>query len=305
MTSPSTLSDFTVTLSLEPHHQAEQFRKRQTSPKKGKQIYLNTLAIYAARFYLECLGYEPDLAASDGLNPVQQLLLGTAALAVKGYGQLECVPVVGAVDEVEIAPELHQDRTGYIIVHLDDSLRSATLLGFVTQAAERIPLNELQPMDALSDLLSPTLLQQAGEQITQLSRWLQDLADEGWQTLDSIVASPALAFRNQVAEEDTSRDASIRRSKRISLNGQAITLTLGMLPLLENQTEIQVQVTAEQTYLPPQLKLSVLDANDQEVMQAEARATEAIQLKFMGHPGEEFSLRLTLQDSGFAEKFVI
>ncbi|MEM7797011.1 MAG: DUF1822 family protein, partial [Cyanobacteria bacterium P01_C01_bin.118] len=103
----TSLSDFTVTLTLEPHHQAEQFRKRQPSPQKARQVYLNTLAIYAARFYLECLGYEPDLAASDGLNPVQQMLLGTAALAVTGYGQLECVPVVGDSQEVAIAPELH------------------------------------------------------------------------------------------------------------------------------------------------------------------------------------------------------
>ena len=116
----TSLSDFTVPLTLEPHHQAEQFRKHQTSPQKAKQVYLNTLAIYATRFYLECLGYEPDLAASDGLNPVQQMLLGTSALAVKDYGQLECVPVVGGEMEVAIAPELHQDRLGYIAVHIDN-----------------------------------------------------------------------------------------------------------------------------------------------------------------------------------------
>ncbi|NEQ55635.1 MAG: DUF1822 family protein, partial [Leptolyngbya sp. SIO3F4] len=271
-TSP-TLSDFTVTLTLEPHHQAEQFRKHQTSPQKAKQVYLNTLAIYATRFYLECLGYEPDLAASDGLNPVQQMLLGTSALAVRDYGQLECLPVVGEATEVAIATELHQDRIGYVAVHLDDSLRTATLLGFVAEAADRVSLNQLQSMDNLSGLLTPSLGQQVSEQITQLNDWLQNLADEAWQTLDSFVNPATLAFRNQTTE---STDNIIARRKRISLNEYDLTLAVGLLPLSDSQTEIQVQVyaTEVQAYLPPQLKLSVLDTDNQEVMQAEARATE-------------------------------
>lgn len=300
------LSDFTVPLSLEPHHQAEQFRKHQTSPQKAKQVYLNTLAIYAARFYLECAGYEADLAASDGLNPVQQMLLGTSALAVKDYGQLECCPVLPGETEVAIAPELHQDRIGYIAVQLDESLRSATLLGFVTEAAERVSLSQLQPMDSLSDLLAPTLLQQAGEQITQLSNWLQNLADEGWQAIDNFANPPTLAFRNQTAEFAPAQGVT-GRSKQISLNDCDITLAVGLLPLSDSQTEIQVRVYAAQAqaYLPPQLKLSVLDDDNQEVMQAEARATEAIQLKFTGSPGEQFSLRLALQATSFAERFII
>lgn len=294
--------DFTVPLALEPHHQAEQFRQHQTSPQKAKQVYLNTLAIYATRFYLECLGYEPDLAASDGLNPVQQMLLGTAALAVKGYGQLECLPVLDGDTEVAIAPELHCDRSGYVVVHIDRSLRTATLLGFVVQAADRVSLSQLQPMEQLAGLFTPSLVQQASEQMVQLSRWLQDLADEGWQTLDSFVNPATLAFRNQAVESPENLTV---RAKRISLNEHTITLAVGLLPLADAQTEIQVQVYAAQTYLPPRLKLSVLDADNQEVMQAEARATESIQLKFTGSPGEQFSLKLALQNASVSERFEI
>ncbi|MEM7064444.1 MAG: DUF1822 family protein [Cyanobacteria bacterium P01_B01_bin.77] len=296
------LTDFTVPLTLEPHHQAEQFRKHQTSSQKAKQIYLNTLAIYATRFYLECLGYKPDLAASDGLNPLQQMLLGSSALAVKGCGQLECLPVVDGNMELEIAPELQCDRIGYVAVHIDNSLRTATLLGFVTEAADRVSLSQLQPMENLSGLFTPNLGQQASEQITQLSRWLQNLADEGWQTLDSLVNPATLAFRNQAIE---SPEPMTVRSKCISLNEHSITLAVGLLPLSDAQTEIQVQVYAAQTYLPPRLKLSVLDIDNQEVMQAEARATESIQLKFTGSPGEQFSLKLALQNASVSERFEI
>ncbi|NEZ63535.1 DUF1822 family protein [Leptolyngbyaceae cyanobacterium CCMR0082] len=305
-------SDFTVPLSLEPHHQAEQFRKNQSNPQKGKQIYLNTLAIYATRFYLECLGFEPDLDASDGLNPVQQMLLGTAGLAVADQGQLECCPVLPGETELTIAPEVSCDRIGYVAVQLDNNLRLATLLGFVSEATEPVPLAQLQPMEDLSQLLTPSMAQQrmqratqqASEQITQLSQWLQNLADDSWQALDSFVNPASLAFRNQTTGLG---EGVIGRCKRISLNDQDVTLALGLLPLSESSTEIQVQVycTQEQTYLPPQLQLSVLDADNQDVMQAEARATEAIQLKFTGSPGEQFSLRVALQNASFAETFII
>ncbi|MEM9483743.1 MAG: DUF1822 family protein [Cyanobacteria bacterium P01_F01_bin.116] len=304
MTTSPTLSDFTVPLTLEPHQRAEQFRQYQTTPLKAKQVYLNTLAIYATKFYLECLGFEADLAASDGLKPVKQMLLGTAALAVKHYGQLECCPVLSGAIELEIMPEVQCDRIGYVAVHIDDSLRTATLLGFVSEAADRMLLTQLHPIETLAELLTPTLAQQAGEQIIQLSRWLQNLAEEGWQTLDSFVNPATLAFRNQT---DASIEDVIGRSKCISLNGNNVTLAVGLLPLSNTETEIRVQVyaTQEQTYLPQQLQLFVLDADNQEVMQAEARATEAIQLKFTGSPGEQFSLKLALQNTSFSERFII
>lgn len=306
----TSLAPFTIPLTLEPHHQAEEFRKHQTSPQKAKQVYLNTLAIYAARFYLECLGYEPDLTASDGLNPVQQLLLGTAALAIKDYGQLECCPVVNGETEFAIAPHLHPDRIGYIAVHIDDRLRTATLLGFVTVAADRVSLKQLQPIDTISELLSPTLTQQANEQVTQLSRWFQNIVDEGWQTLDSLVNPTTLAFRGHPIAMTTNAantEDSVSRSKQISLREYDITLSVNLLPSPDSQIEIQVQVypTQTQTYLPAQLKLSVLDADNQDVMQAEARSTEAIQLKFLGSPGEKFSLKLVLQNASVTEQFVI
>ena len=151
-------------------------------------------------------------------------------------------------------------------------------------------------------MLSPSLNRQVQDQITQLSDWLQDLADDAWQTLDSFVNPGTLAFRTPGAENIL---PPASRSKRVSLNNQELTLAVGLRPLSATQTEIQVQVYAARAYLPPQLKLSVLDADQQEVMQAEARATEAIQLKFIGSPGEQFSLRLALQNSSFAEKFII
>ncbi|MEM9904318.1 MAG: DUF1822 family protein [Cyanobacteria bacterium P01_D01_bin.44] len=301
-------SDFSVPLALEPHRQAEKFRQQQPTPQKAKQVYLNTLAIYATKFYLECSGFEPDLAGSDGLNPVKQMLLGTSAISLKQIGQLECCPVLPESTEFEIAPEVRQDRLGYVAVRLDDSLKMATLLGFVTEAADVVQLSELQPLEDLAQQLIPQARPTArlGDRVTQLSQWLQNLADEGWQTLDTLLTPPALAFRNQAAATE-SPGPVVGRSKQLSLNGHPIILAVGILPLSTTETEIWVQVApvGEQAYLPPQLKLMVLDTVNREVMQAEARGTEVIQLKFSGCPGEQFSLKVALHNASIAETFII
>ena len=232
-------------------------------------------------------------------------MLETAGLAIKDYGQLECCPVLPDENGFSIGPEVQCDRIAYVAVQLDNRLRSATLLGFVTEAADQVLLTELQPIEDLPQLLTPTVSQQVSTQITQLSQWLQNLADESWQTLDSLINPASLAFRNQTTASFP--EGTVGRCKRISLNDQDITLALAIVPLSESAIEIQVQIyrTQAQTYLPPQLQLSVLDTENQDVMQAEARATEAIQLRFTGNPGEQFSLRLTLQNASFTETFVI
>ncbi|MEO1399853.1 MAG: DUF1822 family protein [Cyanobacteria bacterium J06635_1] len=313
------LSNFSVSLGLEPHRQAEKFRQQQQTPQKAKQVYLNTLAIYATKFYLECSGFEPDLAASDGLNPVKQMLLGTSAIAIgiasrtalNQIGQLECCPVLPGATEFEIAPEVRQDRLGYVAVRLDDRLKMATLLGFVTEAADVVHLSQLQPMEDLAQQLVPRLsptTARVGERMTQLSQWTQNLADEGWQALASLInpAQPAFAFRNQTATAEQPYPV-VGRSKQLSLNDHKIILAVGVLPLSATETEIWVQVTptSEQAYLPPQLKLMVLDTADREVMQAEARGTEVIQLKFSGCPEEQFSLKVALHNASIAETFII
>lgn len=48
---------FTVNLALEAHAKAKQFRSHASNPQKAKQIYLNTLAVYAVNFLLTVSGF--------------------------------------------------------------------------------------------------------------------------------------------------------------------------------------------------------------------------------------------------------
>lgn len=68
----STEIDYTVKIPLgsEAHKWAQQFATEQTTPQKGKKVYLNTLAVYAVHTYLSWFQIETNLAQSDSWQPV-------------------------------------------------------------------------------------------------------------------------------------------------------------------------------------------------------------------------------------------
>ncbi|MBD0266921.1 MAG: DUF1822 family protein [Cyanobacteria bacterium Co-bin8] len=328
MSYPDDATTFSVPLALTAHTQAERFRQQHANPVKAKQVYLNTLAVYAVNFYLDCLAIDTDLAHSKSWNPIQQTLLDTADLLVNHRGCLECRPVLPEATTLNVPTETHQDRIGYVAVQLDRDLRQATLLGFLASVStERVPLEQLQPLETLAEHLekcaavAPVGSSETGAATvpesqsppiaSRLSQWLQNLAAAGWQTVEQALTpqQPAFGFRGErPLEADT--PPVVQRRKQIQLpeaEGSPIQLTIGLSPLPESEMEIWVQVspTGDQRYLPPHLHLLVLDDLDTEVMQAEARSTEAIRLRFTGTIGEQFSLKLTLGNTSMIEAFVI
>ena len=196
---------FTMSVSLEAHQAAQLFRARQLDPAKGKQIYLNTIAVYAVHDYLQVLGIDSDLAASPSWDPVTQTLSDTGALQIGTQGQLECRPVLPEADSCHIPPDVWADRLGYVAVQLDAQLEQATLLGFLSQvSAETVPLSAFSQLEVMLDYVGTdevaTDAAAPGGIPTQLSRWLQGRAQAGWQMLDSLWVDeprPALSFRNQ------------------------------------------------------------------------------------------------------------
>ena len=64
-----------VLLDREAHAIARRFAVKQATPQKGKQTYLNTLAVYAVHNYLKWLQIESDLSSSDSWHLLEQLYL--------------------------------------------------------------------------------------------------------------------------------------------------------------------------------------------------------------------------------------
>jgi Protein of unknown function (DUF1822). len=60
-------------------------------------------------------------------------------------------------------------------------------------------------------------------------------------------------------------------------------------------------------YLPDGVQLTVLDETGNPIpqLEAQARADNWIQLKFTGEPGDQFSVKVSLEESSITEHFLI
>ena len=140
----------TVPLAFSAHSIAQQFYSHQSNHCKAKQVYLNTLAVYAVNVYLQHLGFETDLSESASWDPLMQTLMDVADLEVKNYGKLECRPVLLGKEVVYFPAEVWSERIGYIAVQLNESLKEATLLGFAEKVDKsELPLSQLRSLEDL------------------------------------------------------------------------------------------------------------------------------------------------------------
>ena len=292
---------FIVPLSFEAHRIAEHQHQQQNSPRRAKQAYLNSLAVYAVDYYLRCLGWETDRQSSDRSNLLMLKFLDVADLVVTGLGHLECRPVLPGQAACEIPPETWEDRIGYVAVQFDQTLRQAEILGFVPMPAPTIPLNQLRSLDDF--LLHLDHLRPANES-TQLSQWLEDIFSAGWQAIENLLpqAELAVAFRSGAN--------TVRRCKLINLGREdPSVLAVIMLALnLEQHIDIQfeVQPTEGQAFLPPGLEVTVLDDQGSAFLYAQTRDDNPpIQLDFSGEVGDAFSVRIALGETYIIENFLI
>lgn len=303
---------FTVSLALEAHAKAEQFCRRQSNPRKAKQVYLNTLAVYAVNFYLQCQGLETDLTQSDSWNPLMQTLLDVADLQVKNRGKLECRPVLPGSQVCHVPPEVGSERIGYVAVQLSESLREATLLGFVPAVATKeLPLSQMRSLEDLREHIN-----QLGQPqpVVQLSQWLHNIIDAGWETVEALLVPQELAFgfrsSHRMKTSSLANPADgVKRGKLLDLEraGEQVALFVKLKATESSEMDISVEVypTGGQTSLPQDLQLMVLDEEGEAVMQAQARSTENIQLEFSGETGERFGIRVELGGVSITESFLI
>ena len=307
----------TVPLARPAHQLAEQFCQHQSNLQKAEQVYLNTLAVYAVNHHLQCLGFETDWTQSASWDSIMQTFLDVADLQVKNYGKLECRPVVPDAEVVYIPEEVWEERIGYVAVQLDESLREATLLGFAeTVSTQELPLSQLRSLEDLPEYLTQhEQLQLAKEQVN-LSQWLQNIFETGWETVEALLAPPqaelAFGFRNFSSVPARNPDPAnrVKRGKRLDLGGRGdgqVVVLVGVTPSASSKMDISIEVypTDDHTYLPQNLQLMVLDEMGEAVVQAQARSTENIRVKFSGAPGERFSVKIALGNVSITEAFAL
>lgn len=174
---------------------AAEFAGQQPTPQKANQVYRNTLAVIVTRRYLQMLTIRSELLEYrwDRLERWLKKVADLYIPEVKGY--LECRAIARGEERCFVPEKVQHDseskrcnRIGYIVVQLDEPYREGVILGFVPQGAvTEIPLNYLQPLDALIDRLT---LPQPVPAETNLSDWLRGIFEFDWQPRRGILKPP-------------------------------------------------------------------------------------------------------------------
>jgi len=106
--------------------------------------------------------------------------------------------------------------------------------------------------------------------------------------------------------------AGVQRAKIINLgippDESQITLVITLIPETDNRIGIRAQVypADDQTYLPHNLKVIILDKNGTTFREEQSRSADnLIQVSFRVIEEDEFSIKLVLGDSSVTENFVI
>ena len=295
-----------ILLSVSDRQIARSFLQQQRHPQKAKQVYLNTLAVLAVKFQLKCLGFTPRWEGCDSNDLLAQSLFDTADLDLENFGKIECRPVLPDDDFMQVPAEVWTDRMAYIAVGLNRELTEAEILGFVEKTEEEIvPLNQLRSPDELLEFLDCDIKEATN---ICLSEWLGQSIDtaiaRGWQALDNISSiyslQPAYRFR--------SKGTAAKRGKIFNLQREnaCFALLIGIQDRgREMHISAEVYPTGEQTHLPPNLKLNILNDGGLSVMEAISQQTKNIQMEFKGEIGEMFQVKISLEQMCLIESFRI
>ena len=145
-----------------------------------------------------------------------------------------------------------------------------------------------------------------------LNQWFQKLFAAGWQPIDEVLNSQlgslAFEFRSFSPTSKIGVNGVKVIDLGVQLGGQSLALMLALSQEEDKKTAIIVQVhpTGNKKYLPPNLKIMLLESGNI-LQQIESRSLDCyIQLnRFKGLSGTRFSIQLTLDDFKMTENFSI
>ncbi len=294
-----------VPLGKDAHRYAEKFAAEQDSVEKGKQVYLNTLAVYGVNNYLKWLNIETALHKSDSWNWSLRTFFDIADLMLPNVGRLECRPVLPGETCLVLPQEVMRERIGYIAVQLTTKLDFIEILGFVPARviignSEVIEISRLQPLNILIDSISKR------QKLVNLCQWVEGVFDSCWQSPELVLADN---FRGTATatRQNTEQTNSVSRAKVINVGKQIVSL-MELIPTNSDVFDIRLRLypAENNVHLPQNLELTILDESGNACMKTQAEtANDWIQLEFSCHHEEKFSVELKLGETSITEDFVV
>ncbi len=153
--------------------------------------------------------------------------------------------------------------------------------------------------------------------LINLSELVQDLTQVvcvGWQTLEDFINSPEYSVKWHLAGNMCFRNSALANLKIVKTvtigEGDKYSVILSVeveqKPEGINDCGIRVSSFKDDCYLPPNLQLTVLDDRGSVCLQKQTGNTDFwLQLSLQGELGDEFTLKVELEDTSFKENFKI
>ncbi|MCF2148198.1 DUF1822 family protein [Desmonostoc muscorum LEGE 12446] len=288
----------------EAHRFAGQFATEQATPEKSKQVYLNTLAVYAVHRYLQWLQIETDLNQGDSWHPVVRSRLDVADLVIPGRGKLESRPVLPGETAFAVPDEVAEDRIGYLAVQFSDRLDKVQLLGFSpTAVAGVVHLSELRSLEELIDEISkpiPVILSQS----------LSGVFDIVWQHVEEVLGRLQTNYEHTYQAANTRfQESNFQRAKQIDIGKNQVVILVTITPNREQKIGILVQVKPanKQPYLPANLTLAFLSNTGESIHKFKSNiSSKSLQIPgFTANIGDKLIIEITCDNLTVQEAFII
>jgi len=283
---------------------ARRFAEEQPTREKGDRVLSNTLAVSIVRDYLQMMGIETDVDASDSFKSAMRVATDASDLVVSDLGRLECRAVFPGEEVCTVPPEAWGDRIGYVVIRLDIENNQGVLLGFSpTAGTGELQLKQLRSLHEFLGYLYRLRREPQRRVPVNLSLWTQQAFEKGWEAIERL----EMLLQPQLQWSWRNLPALSRAGKRIDIENNGIILIVGWKPRSTRSSEVSVRVIpgGENLHLPPELQLAILDERGQTAMLAEAGDSGSLEFQFDGSMGELFDVRLNLGAVSITETFGI
>ena len=212
----------------------------------------------------------------------------------------------------ELCPQAKPSVEAIENLSVDEAITLVAQLGRSSPYSPRLEV-EFEKWGAL--LENQSLLRMLYEQrlegdrptATNLLQWFEGIFETGWQTIEEILnveqAEIGYSFRSSLR---ISRGKKIDLGMQISEESVALIVHLLAENEIEKEVNIQVHPMGEEVYLPPGVKLIVIDEFGEELAFAQSRdADNFIQRNFTAEAGDRFSIAVALGEARIIEDFYL
>lgn len=143
--------------------------------------------------------------------------------------------------------------------------------------------------------------------VVNLSQWLKNVFDVGWQTLEEVLGTrqEQLIFARSDAGDSVIRAEQIQLA--IPSSELSLALVVAVKPTSVENRNIRLQVhSITNKTLPQGLQCNVLDTSGNNILKVQAQNNDkSIQLNINGQSGEEFSVQIQIDNAKTVRNFMI